>query len=225
MRRTAVMGEAGPVGARSYGGRTAEERAAERRERLLRATAAVLDQRGASGTTMTAVCGAAGLTERYFYESFASLEEALVATLDDAADRILALVTEVVAETPGTAGERVQAAAEALVGLVVAEPVLVRVAVVHASGTPVLRERREALVAGYAEVVAAEAGQLYGERAWPPHRARAHARVLVAGLADLVAAWTEGRGALTAEELVLTAATLFDAGLRRPGDEGHPGVE
>ena len=213
------------MGERSYGGRTASERAAERRRRLLQATADVLDERGATGVTMTAVCARAGLTERYFYESFGGLDEALLATLDEAADRILGLVTEVVARTPGTAGERVRQAATALVGLVVAEPTVVRVAVVHATATPALRERRDALVAGYAEVVAVEAAQLYGDAAWPRPRALAHARVLVAGLADLVAAWTEGRSDLGADDLVDTAAALFDAGLRRRGDEGHRGAE
>lgn len=204
------------MGERSYGGRTASERAAERRARLVRATATVLAERGTARTTMTAVCAEAGLTERYFYESFRHLDEALVAALDDVAERILGLITAVVASTPGTAGERVRAAAESLVGLVVAEPAMVRVAVVHSTGTPVLRERREALVEGFAEAVAAEAAALYGPRAWPAPRALAQARVLVAGLADLVGAWTEGRSDLDAAQLVEVAADLFEQVLRRP---------
>lgn len=216
VRRDGSVREAGTVGERSYGGRTASERAAERRTRLVRATATVLAERGTARTTMTAVCVEAGLTERYFYESFRHLDDALVAALDDVADRILGLVTAVVARTPGSAGERVRAAAEALVGLVVAEPAAVRVAVVHSAGTPVLRERREALVAGFAEAVAAEAAALYGAQAWPAPRALAQARVLVAGLADLVGAWTEGRSDLDAEQLVGVAADLFEQVLRRP---------
>ncbi|GAA4675731.1 TetR/AcrR family transcriptional regulator [Nocardioides nanhaiensis] len=204
------------MGERSYGGRTASERATERRARLVRATATVLAERGTTRTTMTAVCAEAGLTERYFYESFRNLDEALVATLDDIADRILGLVTAEVARTPGTAGERVQAAARALVELVVAEPAAVRVAVVHAAGASALRERRDALVGGFAQAIAAEAAALYGQQAWPTARALARARVLVAGLADLVGAWTEGHSDLDAEDLVEVAADLFEQVLRRP---------
>src|SRR5688572_31769757 len=59
---------------RSYGGKTVAERAAERRSRLVDATIAVLSASGEAHATMTAICVEAGLTERYFYESFRSEE-------------------------------------------------------------------------------------------------------------------------------------------------------
>src|SRR4051812_40220917 len=76
---------------RSYGGKTAAERVAERRARLVAATIDVLATSGEAHATMTAVCAAAGLTERYFYESFESLEDALLAALDSVCDEILGL--------------------------------------------------------------------------------------------------------------------------------------
>ena len=49
---------------RTYGGRSADDRRSERRDRLVAATARLLGERGEGATTMTAGCAEAGLTER-----------------------------------------------------------------------------------------------------------------------------------------------------------------
>ncbi|MFC0252135.1 TetR/AcrR family transcriptional regulator [Massilia consociata] len=64
---------------RSYRGLSQEERRAERRSRLIAAAIAVYGERGYHQATVKAVCEAAGLTERYFYESFANSEALLIA--------------------------------------------------------------------------------------------------------------------------------------------------
>ena len=63
---------------RQYGGISPEERKADRRKRLIRAAVQVYGQSGYRNATVKAVCAAAGLTERYFYESFANSEELLL---------------------------------------------------------------------------------------------------------------------------------------------------
>ena len=77
---------------RLFAGRTTEERRAERRARLLAAAGRIYGERGYRNATVKAVCDAAGLTERYFYESFANSEDLLCACFQDGAD---ALLTEV----------------------------------------------------------------------------------------------------------------------------------
>lgn len=67
-------------GSRSYRGLTLEERRAKRRAELIRAAIEVYGTRGYRQATVKAVCDAAGLTERYFYESFAGSEELLIAS-------------------------------------------------------------------------------------------------------------------------------------------------
>ena len=64
---------------RVYGGLTAEERAAQRRSRLLAAGLEVFGTVGYAGATQRAVLQQAGLGERYFEESFADLEDLLAA--------------------------------------------------------------------------------------------------------------------------------------------------
>jgi AcrR family transcriptional regulator len=64
---------------RSYGGASAGERAAERRTKLLDAGLQVFGTVGYHAATVRAICAEAGLTERYFYESFGNSEDLLCA--------------------------------------------------------------------------------------------------------------------------------------------------
>ena len=68
-----------PISARPYRGIPQDERRAQRRSQLITAGIAVYGERGYRQATVKAVCEAAGLTERYFYESFANSEELLIA--------------------------------------------------------------------------------------------------------------------------------------------------
>lgn len=209
-----MLGVGAPV--RSYGGKTAEQRTQDRRVRLVEATVALLAEHGEAGTTMTAICGRAGLTERYFYESFAHREDALLAALDDVSARIASAAERVLEEASGSPEERVHAVMAAFVDLLSRDRSVGLVAVVHSSATPSLRARRHELIASFADLVDHEASALYGERAWPPDRARVHGLVYIAGFAELVAAWLTGEVDLTPEQLTETASDLFTSLTRRP---------
>lgn len=60
--------------ARSYRGRAAADRSSERREKLLEAGLTLFGTQGYGATTVKQLCAEAGLTERYFYESFDNRE-------------------------------------------------------------------------------------------------------------------------------------------------------
>ncbi|WP_280387303.1 TetR/AcrR family transcriptional regulator [Nocardia wallacei] len=70
------------------------DRTATRRRQLLDAGLELMGTVGAAGMSMRAVCRCAGLTERYFYESFPHLDALQLAVLDEvvlgARDRLLA---------------------------------------------------------------------------------------------------------------------------------------
>jgi AcrR family transcriptional regulator len=74
---------------RIYAGQSAEERAQARRERLIEAAIDVYGTVGYRNATVKAVCEAAGLTERYFYESFENSEALLIAAFDLVAHDVL----------------------------------------------------------------------------------------------------------------------------------------
>ncbi|MGN8198476.1 TetR/AcrR family transcriptional regulator [Salinisphaera sp. RV14] len=59
---------------RAYAGRSCAERRETRRAALIAAGVEVFGRDGFRGATVKAICREAGLTERYFYESFANSE-------------------------------------------------------------------------------------------------------------------------------------------------------
>lgn len=64
---------------RTYGGKSASDRARERRDQLIEAGRSLIGRQGYPATTVKAICNEAGLTERYFYESFKNREALLKA--------------------------------------------------------------------------------------------------------------------------------------------------
>jgi len=88
------VGAATPVTRpRAYGGRTADERMATRRARFIGAGFEVFGRVGLRGATVRGVCAQAGLIDRYFYESFDSLERLFQAVLSERMARLHAAVT------------------------------------------------------------------------------------------------------------------------------------
>jgi AcrR family transcriptional regulator len=104
-----VTASAAPVATRRYRGSSAPERRAQRREQLIRAAIDVYGERGYRNATVKAVCEAAGLTERYFYESFANSEALLVASYRAVTGILLKTLQEAGDAAGGDAVERAQA--------------------------------------------------------------------------------------------------------------------
>lgn len=73
---------------RRYGGVALEDRKAERRDRLVRAAVAVSARLGRDGATVAAICAEAGLTARYFYESFQNRDELFIAAFRRVQDEL-----------------------------------------------------------------------------------------------------------------------------------------
>jgi len=57
---------------------TPEQRTAQRRESFLEAGLNIFGNEGFHAATVRKICKEAGLTDRYFYESYSSMEELLV---------------------------------------------------------------------------------------------------------------------------------------------------
>ena len=80
--------------ARSYGGLAMEERVAARRARFIEAGVELFGTQGFRGATVRGICAAAGLTDRYFYESFASMEALLAAVYNSLTDAFATRLTQ-----------------------------------------------------------------------------------------------------------------------------------
>jgi AcrR family transcriptional regulator len=78
---------------RRYSGQSFEDRQIERREKLIRAAIEVAGRVGLEGASVAAICAEAGLTARYFYESFPTREAILVAAYRAVQDELLSRIT------------------------------------------------------------------------------------------------------------------------------------
>ena len=203
------------VSTRSYAGKTAGERVAARRARLIDATIGLLAKDGEARTTMTAVCAEAGLTERYFYESFGSRDELLVAALDSVSEELASTALAAIAASSGEPADRVRATIGAVVDLVVAAPDKMHVAVVESNANASMRARRHELLGSFAALVAAEAREIFGDDTWPEPRDHLHGMIFIAGLSELVASWLLGEVELSSTDLVDTASDSLVALMHR----------
>jgi AcrR family transcriptional regulator len=98
----------------NYGGVSKEERRAERRARLVAAARKVYGEQGFRQASVKSLCVEAGLTERYFYESFSNSEELLLAAYHSVIVELLDELTAAARQQGGQAGHNQQQLAGAL---------------------------------------------------------------------------------------------------------------
>ncbi|MEU4561894.1 TetR/AcrR family transcriptional regulator [Actinoplanes sp. NPDC023936] len=189
----------------SYRGVSAADRVAQRRSRLLAAALTVwADPR--IRTTMTAVCAEAGLSERYFYESFTGLEALLEAVMDTIAAEIEE-TSRAAAEAAGDNPiDRVRAAVRAFVELLNDDPRKGRVAIVESLAVPKLRQRRSELLRHLAHRSAVESRTFLG----PPGRSATEDEIggmlFIGGMAEVITAWLDGALRASTDEIVEAAS-------------------
>lgn len=92
------MTDAAPA-PRPYAGETPEVRRERRRRRFIDSGKTLFGTLGYRKTTVRGLCAHAGLTDRYFYESFASLEDLLAAVYEERAAELEAAVLAAVRST------------------------------------------------------------------------------------------------------------------------------
>lgn len=192
----------------TYRGMSTQERVAERRERLLQATLAVWAD-PETRTTMTAICNEAGLTERYFYESFTNLDEALTAVMDRVAEEIERVTSAAAEAGDDDPTARVYATVRAFVQLLVDDPRKGRVAIIESVSSPALRRRRTELLRYLAHRSAEEARIHLGLPQRSAREDEVAGLLFIGGMAELVTAWLDGTLTATADEMVDAAAHGF----------------
>lgn len=198
-----------------YRGVSSDDRRADRRRRLLAATLEVWGREGGPPVTMTRICAEAGLTERYFYESFSGLDAALIAVMESIADEIAAATVSTLADTPGGPTERVRASIGAFVRILTDDPRKGRVAIVESAALDALRPRRSELLRQFAQLSVIEARELYGPQARTDLDGQLAATMFIGGVAELVTGWLEGALQATPEEIVEAATLSFTATTHR----------
>lgn len=120
--------------ARAYRGVSQEERRAQRRNKLIAAAIAVYGDRGYRQATVKAVCEAAGLTERYFYESFENSEDLLITSYNAVTYQVFGEIAAAGQAAGKTRGDKGRAMLKAYFSALQRDPLSARVFLVEIRG-------------------------------------------------------------------------------------------
>lgn len=195
---------------RSYGGVPAEQRQAERRERLVDAALTVIGEEGTSAVTVHRVCRTAGLNERYYYESFSALDELVLAVAEEAGSRMVAALITAMAQTDDDPRSQATAVIGAGVDLIAADPRFGRL-LVESAGHPALSRVRSDLTTALVAMIT-ERGFTTLKLEHTPEvekDATFAATLLLGGLIEVLTAWTAGALDLDRDELVTRCVETF----------------
>jgi AcrR family transcriptional regulator len=165
-----------------------EDRQALRRDELIAAGVARLGGEHGPALTVRGVCQSAGLTERYFYESFADRDEFVRAVYDDVCARAMSALTT--ANTPRDAVEQ-------FVALMVDDPARGRVLLLAPEKEPVLTRSGAEWMPSFIELV-----QRKLTRISDPTQAAMVATGLIGALTALFTAYLNGRLAASREQFI-----------------------
>jgi AcrR family transcriptional regulator len=198
---------------RKYGGATADERRAERRSRLIAAGTALLgaDPDEGGGLTVRGACAQAGLTPRYFYESFESSDALATAVFEAVVEGAAKAVADALAEAEPDPVSRSRATVEAFVTFAVDDPRRARVLFVEGAGSELLREQRAAALRTFAELAAAQGRELYGTVAGSDELVETASFLIAGGMAELLLAFVRGELASDREQLIDDTVALLGA--------------
>jgi AcrR family transcriptional regulator len=216
---TTVVNMLGGRMTRAYRGVPAEERRAQRRGLLIETALDCLHDEGLAGVSVRSICARARLTPRYFYESFADLDELLVATVDSVVDEVAEHSLAALRAAPAELVAQVRASIDAGYGVVATDARKATAVLVAASGYGPLRERRHKLVTDYADLIIDGLPVLNALGLGERRTARAKALFVMGGAADVIEAVLAGRLRMSRRALVdhLTAMWVSVlAGTERP---------
>lgn len=116
---------------RRYRGESPVERQAARRTRLVAAGLKAFGSHGYGATTVRQVCGEAGLTERYFYESFANKNDLFIAVYGYCVERVGLAIVPALAAAGETAEAKARALLDAYFGEIERDPLFARVLLIE----------------------------------------------------------------------------------------------
>ncbi|MFD0884272.1 TetR/AcrR family transcriptional regulator [Streptosporangium algeriense] len=192
---------------RPYRGMSAEERLAERRERLICAAYTLYSDPGFPETTIERLCATARISNRAFYECFSGRTELMQALHERCVQEAVSAVAKAVEEAPDTLPGRVEAGITEYITFVTEDRRRARIMhlEVRRAGDCLTTSRQQA-VRAFAKIV--EAGAFH-----PPDTAGTDRHLLVLGMIgavqELLIEWVLAEDPPPVADLVSTAVHIF----------------
>lgn len=180
---------------------SAERRRDGRRIRLIDAGLEVIGTHGWARTSVRQVCHEAGLTERYFYESFPDREAILLAVFESVADSCTHAVLTAYAQAPDDTRAKLRAAIGAAFEMLTDDPRKGRVLLLEAGGDDQLQLRRQRLAMSSASLLA-DITQHHFDRDLDRGDLDLTALAVVGAQTQLATAWLSGGLSVSRERLI-----------------------
>ncbi|MEV2222552.1 TetR/AcrR family transcriptional regulator [Nocardia vinacea] len=198
---------------RTYGGVGAEDRVAARRGKLLEAGLELFGTRGYSATGVKDLCRAAGLTDRYFYESFSGTKELFAAVFDHVIDELFAAVATAVEATKPRGTRKLRAGIGTYLTALAEDPRKLRIVFVEPTAAGAEYRMREALWR-FARLVAATATEARSDVQPPAEIIDIFALSVVGMLERVIVEKQGGRLDVPMDDLIDYCAAFAGASLR-----------
>ena len=172
-----------------------QDRQALRRDELIAAGIGLLGSPGGPSLTVRAVCRAAGLTERYFYESFTDRDEYVAAVYDDVCASAMSTLMD---------AQSMRDAVERFVALMIDDPERGRVLLLAPEAEPVLARSGARWMPNFIELLQRSLTQITDTTAQAMV-----ATGLIGALTALFTAYLDGRLDATREQFIDHCAELL----------------
>jgi AcrR family transcriptional regulator len=175
-----------------WGGRTAAERHAERRQRLIDAATEIWVESGWAAVTMRGVCARTSLNDRYFYEHFSDRDDLLSTVWDRIKDELLGNLLAVLAEDRDRPPmDTLAKGISVVVDRTAADPGWAQIMFGRHLGSAVLEQRRTAVLHQATNIMVGAAGPYLRPDA-DEIGLRMDALVGIGGFVELISAWQSG---------------------------------
>lgn len=201
---------------RRYRGASLPQRRAERRARFLDAGIAAFGTRGYHAVTVRDLCAAAGLTERYFYESFRDREQLFSAVYEHLNTELQRRIVAAVAQAGGSPEQAARAGLRAYFEQTHSDPRGARIMLIEVFGVSADMDRlSRRTAAGFVEMARRVlAPPMVAARRGPALDPDLIATGLVGGVIFSAMRWVLSGYAQPLERVVDNAAAIFTSLLR-----------
>jgi AcrR family transcriptional regulator len=198
--------ESGPpvvTGQRPYRGVSAADRREQRRQRLIEAGLQLFGTQGIAAVGIVDVCAEAGLTKRYFYESFTSIDMLADAVFEYVTGNLVAAVAPAIRVG---AGRDPRPALTVYTRTLLSDPRVVRLLAVETQTGP-LKRYRDGFPTRAVELWFSLAAD--EDSAPPPETMRLKAYGFIGAAQQIGLAWQDGHLPLSVDEVVDELVDMF----------------
>jgi AcrR family transcriptional regulator len=192
------------VARRTYGGRSAADRRAERRERLLEAGLQLFGAEGYATSSIEKLCAHAGVSTRNFYEEFHSREDLLITLHARIIDRSFRAVKAAFTDAADAhLAERLGLAVRAFVHTTASDPRWARIAYVEVIGVSnAVEKHRLSWRARWIEFMVSEFDRAVRRGEAEPRDFTMAAVALIGAVNELVHHYSVSRGRVTLDDVI-----------------------